>query len=86
MVFNYIVKSISGIEINFRGEIFEKVEKSSLTYPQDAIIVYNEHLQKNLSPIILKRVNRDWIEITLEQAKADYKPRGLKKSYKVKVV
>lgn len=86
MIFNYIVKSTSGIEINSRGEIFEKVEKASLAYPQDAIIVYNEHLQKNLSPIILKRVNRDWIEITLEQAKADYKPRRLKKAYKVKVV
>lgn len=36
MVFNYIVKSTSGIEINSRGEIFEKVEKASLTYPQDA--------------------------------------------------
>lgn len=86
MIFNYIVKSTSGIEINSRGEIFEKVEKSSLAYPQDAIIVYNEHLQKNLSPIILKRVDREWVEITLEQAKADYKPRGLKKAYKVKVV
>lgn len=54
MVFNYIVKSTSGIEINSRGEIFEKVEKASLTYPQDAVIIYNEHLQKNLSPYLKK--------------------------------
>lgn len=86
MVFNYIVKSTSGIEINSRGEIFEKVEKASLTYPQDAVIVYNEHLQKKLSPIILKKVDKKWVEITLEQAKEDYKPKGVKKAYKVKVV
>lgn len=54
MGFNYIVKSTSGIEINSRGEIFEKVEKASLTYPQDAVIIYNEHLQKNLSPYLKK--------------------------------
>lgn len=86
MIFNYIVKSTSGIEINSRGEIFEKVEKASLTYPQDAVLIYNEHLQKNLSPIILKRIDKKWVEITLEQVKADYKPKGLKKAYKVKVV
>jgi hypothetical protein len=86
MIFNYIVKSTSGIEINSRGEIFEKVEKASLTYPQDAVLIYNEHLQKNLSPIILKRIDKNWVEITLEQVKADYKPIGLKKAYKVKVV
>lgn len=86
MVFNYIVKSTSGIEINSRGEIFEKVEKASLTYPQDAVIVYNEHLQKKLSPIILKKVDKKWVEITLEQAKADYKPIRVKRAYKVKVV
>lgn len=86
MIFNYIVKSTSGIEINSRGEIFEKVEKASLTYPQDAVLIYNEYLQKNLSPIILKRIDKKWVEITLEQVKADYKPIGLKKAYKVKVV
>lgn len=86
MGFNYIVKSTSGIEINSRGEIFEKVEKASLTYPQDAVIIYNEHLQKNLPPIILKRIDKHWVEITLEQAKADYRPVGVKKAYKVKVV
>lgn len=86
MIFNYIVKSTSGIEINSRGEIFEKVEKASLTYPQDVVLIYNEHLQKNLSPIILKRIDKNWVEITLEQVKADYKPIGLKKAYKVKVV
>lgn len=86
MVFNYIVKSTSGIEINSKGEIFEKVEKASLTYPQDAVLIYNEHLQKNLSPIILKRIGKNWVEITLEQAKADYKPIRVKRTYKVKVV
>lgn len=86
MVFNYIVKSTSGIEINSRGEIFEKVEKASLTYPQDAGLIYNEHLQKNLSPIILKRIGKHWVEITLEQAKADYRPIGLKRAYKIQVV
>lgn len=86
MVFNYIVKSTSGIEINSRGEIFEKVEKASLTYPQDAVLIYNEHLQKNLSPIILKRMGKYWVEITLEQAKADYRPIGLKRAYKIQVV
>lgn len=86
MVFNYIVKSTSGIEINSREEIFEKVEKASLTYPQDAVLIYNEHLQKNLSPIILKRIGKHWIEITLEQAKADYRPIGLKRAYKIQVV
>ena len=83
MVFNYIVKSTSGIEINSRGEIFEKVEKASLTYPQDAVLIYNEHLQKNLSPIILKRMGKHWVEITLEQAKADYRSIGLKRAYKI---
>ena len=86
MVFNYIVKSTSGIEINSRGEIFEKVEKASRTYPQDAVLIYNEHLQKNLSPIILKRMGKHWVEITLEQAKADYRPIGLKRAYKIQVV
>ncbi len=86
MGFNYIVKSTSGIEINSRGEIFEKVEKASLTYPQDAVIIYNEHLQKNLSPIILKRMGKHWVEITLEQTKADYRPIGLKRAYKIQVV
>ena len=86
MIFNYIVKSTFGIEINSKGEIFEKVEKASLTYPQDAVMVYNEHLQKKLDPIILKRIDRDWIEISLEQAKSDYRPIGLKKDYKVKVI
>lgn len=86
MVFNYIVKSTSGIEINSRGEIFEKVEKASLTYPQDAVLIYNEHLQKNLSPIILKRMGKHWVEITLEQAKADYRSIGLKRAYKIQVV
>lgn len=86
MIFNYIVKSTFGIEINSKGEIFEKVEKASLTYPQDAVMVYNEHLQKKLTPIILKRVDRDWIEISLEQAKSDYRPIGLKKDYKVNVI
>lgn len=86
MVFNYIVKSTSGIEINSKGEIFEKIEKASLTYPQDAVLIYNEHLQKNLSPIILKRIGKNWVEITLEQAKADYKPIRVKRAYKVKVV
>ena len=86
MGFNYIVKSTSGIEINSRGEIFEKVEKASLTYPQDAVLIYNEHLQKNLSPIILKRIGKHWVEITLEQAKADYRPIGLKRAYKIQVV
>lgn len=86
MVFNYIVKSTSGIEINSRGEIFEKVEKASLTYPQDAVLIYNEHLQKNLSPIILKRMGKHWVEITLEQTKADYRPIGLKRAYKIQVV
>lgn len=86
MIFNYIVKSTSGIEINSRGEIFEKVEKASLTYPQDVVLIYNEHLQKNLSPIILKRIDKKWVEITLEQVKADYKSKGLKKAYKMKVV
>lgn len=86
MIFNYIVRSTTGIEINSSGEIFEKIEKASLTYPQDAVLVYNEHLQNNLSPIILKRVDKEWIQITLEQAKADYKPKGLKKAYKVKVI
>lgn len=86
MIFNYIVKSTFGIEINSKGEIFEKVEKASLTYPQDAVMVYNEHLQKKLTPIILKRVDRDWIEISLEQAKSDYRPIDLKKDYKVKVI
>lgn len=86
MVFNCIVKSTSGIEINSRGEIFEKVEKASLTYPQDAVLIYNEHLQKNLSPIILKRMGKHWVEITLEQAKADYRPIGLKRAYKIQVV
>lgn len=86
MVFNYIVKSTSGIEINSRGEIFEKAEKASLTYPQDAVLIYNEHLQKNLSPIILKRMGKHWVEITLEQAKADYRSIGLKRAYKIQVV
>lgn len=86
MVFNYIVKSTSGIEINSRGEIFEKVEKASLTYPQDDVLIYNEHLQKNLSPIILKRMGKHWVEITLEQAKADYRSIGLKRAYKIQVV
>ena len=86
MVFNYIVKGTSGIEISSRGEIFEKVEKASLTYPQDAVLIYNEHLQKNLSPIILKRIGKHWVEITLEQAKADYRPIGLKRAYKIQVV
>ena len=86
MVFNSIVKSTSGIEINSRGEVFEKVEKASLTYPQDAVLIYNEHLQKNLSPIILKRIGKHWVEITLEQAKADYRPIGLKRAYKIQVV
>lgn len=86
MVFNYIVKSTSGIEITSSGEIFEKVEKASLTYPQDAVLIYNEHLQKNLSPIILKRIGKNWVEITLEQVKADYKPIRVKRAYKVKVV
>ena len=86
MGFNYIVKSTSGIYFNSRGEIFEKVEKASLTYPQDAVIIYNEHLQKNLSPIILKRMGKHWVEITLEQTKADYRPIGLKRAYKIQVV
>lgn len=55
MGFNYIVKSTSGIEINSRGEIFEKVEKASLTYPQDAVIIYNEHLQKKSFSYYLKK-------------------------------
>ena len=48
MVFNYIVKSTSGIEINSRGEIFEKVEKASLTYPQDAVLIMNTYKKISL--------------------------------------
>ena len=83
MIFNYVVKSTSGIEIDSRGEIFEKVEKASLTSPQDAVIVYNEHLQKNLSPIILKRVKNNWEKVTIEEVKADYRPKGVRKAYQV---
>lgn len=92
MVFNYIIKSYKGIRISDTGDIFNDVKKDVVTSPIDALKVYKEHKRLGLDPEILKRVDRNWIEIKekdLEQDKAKMKAvkvKGLKKAFQIVTV
>lgn len=87
MIFNYIIKSEIGVEVNSNGELFTKIEKSSITSPQDALNIYEEHLARKFFPYILKRDGRNWKTITAEELQKDIeknkKPKGIKKAYQI---
>ena len=92
MVFNYIIKSYKGIKLTSTGELLNDVKKDVVTSPIDALKVYQEHKRSGLDPEILKRVDRNWIEIKekdLEQDKAKMKTlkvKGLKKAFQIVTV
>ena len=92
MVFNYIIKSYKGIRISDTGDIFNDVKKDVVTSPVDALKVYKEHKRLGLDPEILKRVDRNWMEIKekdLEQDKAKMKTvkvKGIKKAFQIVTV
>ena len=92
MVFNYIIKSYKGIKLTSTGELLNDVKKDVVTSPIDALKVYQEHKRLGLDPEILKRVDRNWIEIKekdLEQDKAKMKAvkvKGLKKAFQIVTV
>lgn len=92
MVFNYIIKSYKGIKLTSTGELLNDVKKDVVTSPIDALKVYQEHKRLGLDPEILKRVDRNWIEIKekdLEQDKAKMKTlkvKGLKKAFQIVTV
>lgn len=92
MVFNYIIKSYKGIKLTSTGELLNDVKKDVVTSPIDALKVYQEHKRLGLDPEILKRVDRNWIEIKekdLEQDKAKMKVakvKGLKKAFQIVTV
>ena len=92
MVFNYIIKSYKGIKLTSTGELLNDVKKDVVTSPIDALKVYKEHKRLGLDPEILKRVDRNWIEIKekdLEQDKAKMKTlkvKGLKKAFQIVTV
>lgn len=92
MVFNYIVKSYKGIKLTSTGELLNDVKKDVVTSPIDALKVYQEHKRLGLDPEILKRVDRNWMEIKekdLEQDKAKMKTvkvKGIKKAFQIVTV
>lgn len=92
MVFNYIIKSYKGIKLTSTGELLNDVKKDVVTSPIDALKVYQEHKRLGLDPEILKRVDRNWIEIKekdLEQDKAKMKVakvKGIKKAFQIVTV
>lgn len=92
MVFNYIIKSYKGIKLTSTGELLNDVKKDVVTSPIDALKVYQEHKRLGLDPDILKRVDRNWIEIKekdLEQDKAKMKVakvKGIKKAFQIVTV
>lgn len=92
MVFNYIIKSYKGIKLTSTGELLNDVKKDVVTSPIDALKIYQEHKCLGLDPEILKRVDRNWIEIKekdLEQDKAKMKTvkvKGIKKAFQIVTV
>lgn len=86
MVFNYIIKSILGIEISTSCEVFNKVKKDVASSPYDARRLYIEHCDEGLNPIILKFKDRKYKEISLEEIQSDIEkkkaPAGAKKAIK----
>lgn len=79
MVFNYIIKSYKGLKIIETGEIFNDVKKDVATSPIDALKVYQEHKKLGLDPEILKRVDRNWMEIKTKDLEQDISNMKIKK-------
>lgn len=92
MVFNYIIKSYKGLKIIETGEIFNDVKKDVATSPIDALKVYQEHKKLGLDPEILKRVDRNWMEIKTKDLEQDIsnmkikKNKGIKKAFQIVTV
>lgn len=87
MVYNYIIKSQLGTVI-IDGKEFVKVEKDASTNSTDVLKDYKRHIKNNLNPVILKRDENTWKEITVLELKKDIqgakKLPGLRKAFKVK--